>query len=112
MKSLLALVIIFVVLSGYAEDQAATNNIKSYQYTVPEKTKEGGETASLNSVNLDTNLIKELFDRIGDNGYKNIHSVLLVKNGKLVVEAYFPGQDSKGQYEAFTLDTPHEMTSA
>src|ERR1035441_1487732 len=112
MKSLLALVIIFVVLSGYAEDQAATNNIKSYQYTIPEKTNDGWETASLNSVNLDAGLIKELFERIGDNSYKNIHSVLLVKNDKLVVEEYFPGQDSNGQYQTFTRDTLHEMHSA
>jgi CubicO group peptidase (beta-lactamase class C family) len=112
MKSFLAWVIILVVLPGYAENQTATNNIKSYQYAVPEKTNDGWETASLNSVQLDAGLIKELFERIGDNSYKNIHSVLLVKNGELVVEEYFPGQDSKGQYQTFTRDTLHEMHSA
>jgi CubicO group peptidase (beta-lactamase class C family) len=112
MKSLLAWVIILVVLSGYAENQIPTNNIKNYQYTVPAKTNDGWETASLNSVNLDNSLIKELFERIGDNSYENIHSVLLVKNGKLVVEKYFPGRDSLGQYRTFTGDTPHEMLSA
>ena len=85
MKSFLAWVIILVVLSGYAKNQTATNNIKDYQYTVPQKTNDGWETASLNSVNLDAGLIRELFERIDDNSYKNIHSVLLVKNGKLVV---------------------------
>jgi hypothetical protein len=87
-------VIILVVHSGYAENQTPTNNIKNYQYTVPAKTNDGWETASLSSVNIDAGLIKELFERIGDNSYENIHSVLLVKNGKLVVEKYFPGQDS------------------
>jgi CubicO group peptidase (beta-lactamase class C family) len=112
MKSLLAWVIILVVLSGYAENQTPTNNIKNYQYTVPAKTNDGWETASLSSVNIDAGLIKELFERIGDNSYKNIHSVLLVKDGKLVVEEYFQGQDSKGQYQTFTRDTLHEMHSA
>ena len=109
MKSFLAWMIILVALSVYAENQTATNNIKGYQYTVPEKTNDGWETASLNSANLDADLIKELFERIGGNGYKNIHGVLLVKNGKLVVEKYFPGQDSLGQYRTFTRDTLQEI---
>jgi CubicO group peptidase (beta-lactamase class C family) len=92
--------------------RAATNYVETYQYTVPENTNDGWETASLNSVNLDTNLIKELFERIGSNSYENIHGVLLVKNGKLIVEEYFPGQDSKGQYQTFKRDTLHEMQSA
>ena len=104
--------IILVALSGYAENQTATNNIKSYQYAVPEKTNDGWKTASLKDARLDTNLIKELIERIGDNSYKNIHSVLLVKNGKLVVEECFPGQDSVGQYQMFTRDTLNEMHSA
>jgi CubicO group peptidase (beta-lactamase class C family) len=112
MKSLWTSMIIFVVLSGYAEDQAATNNIKSFQYTVPEKTNDGWETDSLNSVSLDTNLISELFERVGDDSYKNIHCVLLVKNGKLVVEEYFSGQNSAGQSQMFTRDTLNEMKSA
>ena len=67
MKLSLALVIILVALSGYAENQTATNNIKSYQYAVPEKTNDGWKTASLKDARLDTNLIKELIERIGDN---------------------------------------------
>jgi uncharacterized protein YceK len=43
MKSFLAWVIILVVLSGCAENQTTTNNIKGYQYTVPEKTNDGWE---------------------------------------------------------------------
>jgi CubicO group peptidase (beta-lactamase class C family) len=112
MKSSFALVIILVVLSSYSENQTITNNIKSYQYAVPEKINDGWKTASLNDVNVDANLINELFERVGDNTYKNIHSVLLVKNGKLVVEEYFPGQDSVGQYRMFTRDTLQEMHSA
>jgi CubicO group peptidase (beta-lactamase class C family) len=84
----------------------------SYQYTIPQKTNDGWDTASLGSVNSETNLIEELLERISDNTYKNIHSVLIVKNGKLVVEAYFAGQNSAGQYQTFTRDTLNEMKSA
>jgi CubicO group peptidase (beta-lactamase class C family) len=110
---LYGLFVAVVVLHVDCENsRAATNYVETYQYTVPEKTNDGWETASLNSVNLDANLIKELFERIGGNSYENIHGVLLVKNGKLVVEEYFPGQDSVGQYRMFTRDTLHEMLSA
>ena len=97
---------------GCVKAGSLDNNAKPYQYAVPEKLNDGWEIASLSGVSLDTNLIKELFERVADNSYKNIHSVLLVKNGKLVVEGYFPGQDSKGQHQAFTRDTLHEMHSA
>jgi len=112
MKPFFALAIILVVYSSHAESQVTANNVRHYQHIVPEKTNDGWETASLNSVNLDASLINELFERISDQNYKNIHSVLLVKNGKLVVEEYFSGQDSKGQYQTFTRDTLHEMHSA
>jgi CubicO group peptidase (beta-lactamase class C family) len=91
---------------------SACFNASAYQYTVPEKTNDGWETSSLSDVNLDTNLIKELFERIGDGGYKNIHSVLLVKRGKLVAEEYFSGKNSAGQFQMFTRDTLNEMKSA
>src|SRR5215472_12894629 len=68
-----------------------------YQYTIPETTNDGWECASLKTVGIDSNLIQQLCERIGDNTYKNIHSVLLVKSGKLVFENYFSGQNSAGQ---------------
>jgi CubicO group peptidase (beta-lactamase class C family) len=91
---------------GSRENQASTT-----QYAAPEKTRDGWETASLNDENLDANLIKELFERISDHTYKNIHSVLLVKNGKLVVEEYFPGKNCLGQYWTYTRDTLHDLQS-
>lgn len=84
----------------------------AYQYTVPEMTNDGWECASLGAVSLDINLIQQLMERISDNTYKNIHSVLIVKDGKLVVEGYFPGSNSAGQSQTFTRDTLNEMKSA
>ena len=84
----------------------------SYQYTVPETRSDGWRCASVGSVGFNTNLIQQLLERIGNNTYKNVHSVLLVKNGKLVVEKYFPGQNSEGQFQMFTRDTLNEMHSA
>ena len=107
-----ALVSIGLNQSTCAAYRSPDNHLTTYQYIVPVKMDDGWETAALSSENLDADLIKDLFERINDNTYKNIHSVLLVKNGKLVVEAYFPGQDSEGQFHAFQRDTLHELHSA
>ena len=85
-----------IVFSDCAKSEAPVSNTRPYQYIVPEKTNDGWETASLSSENLDANLIKDLFERINDNTYKNIYSVVIIKNGKLVVEEYFPRQDILG----------------
>jgi CubicO group peptidase (beta-lactamase class C family) len=84
---------------------------KKYEYTVPIAANDGWQTASLESEKLAAKPIKELIERINHNIYKNIHSVLVVKNGKLVVDEYFPGYDSNGIYREFDRDTLHEMHS-
>jgi len=112
--AIFAFVVTFLVLSDCAKREATTNNVKTYQYTVPEKTNDGWETTSLSSENLDANLIKELFERISDNTYKNINSVLIVKNGRLVVEEYFPRQDVLGDKRgrAIMRVSPKQLYSA
>src|SRR3954462_11637998 len=84
---------------------------EEYRYTVPEVTNDGWQTATLSSAYVAAEPIHELFNRIKDNTYKNIHAVLVVKNGKLVVEEYFPGPDSNGKYRVFQRDTLHETCS-
>jgi CubicO group peptidase (beta-lactamase class C family) len=99
-----AVVPILLVISG-------CRHVRDYHYVVPEKTDDGWETGSLSDVYLAEGPIRELLARINDHTYKNIHSVLLVKNGKLVVEEYFPGNDSSGKYRVFQRDTLHELHS-
>jgi CubicO group peptidase (beta-lactamase class C family) len=98
--------------AGCGQGGSLTNDIKPHRYAVPEEIHDEWETASLSDVGLDTDLVAELFGRINGHIYKNIHSVLLVKNGKLVVEKYYPGWNSEGRYQTFTRDTLHEMHSA
>jgi CubicO group peptidase (beta-lactamase class C family) len=98
--------------AGCGRGESLTNDLKPHRCAVPEGTNDGWETASPGEVGLDTNLVAELSGRINDHDYTNIHSVLLVKNGKLVVEKYCPGRNSEGRYQAFTRDTLHEMHSA
>jgi CubicO group peptidase (beta-lactamase class C family) len=98
-----------VLLWGAVESRSAT-----YNYAVPDKLEDGWETASLNDEKLEAGLIKDLFDRISDNTYKNISSVVIVKNGKLVIEEYFPRQDALDERHSRALKrvSPQQLYSA
>jgi CubicO group peptidase (beta-lactamase class C family) len=46
-----------------------------------------------------------------DGTFENIHSILLVKDGKLILEEYFPGETVFGQYINFRRNTLHNLHS-
>ena len=69
---LLAMVAFYI---GCGNGRTATNEVKLYQYAIPEKVNDGWETASLKDARMDADLVRALFERILANGYKNISSV-------------------------------------
>ena len=75
---------------------------REYTYQIPEKIADGWKTSSLVEEGVDSEKIVELMEKILHENYQNIHSVLLVKNGKLVLEEYFYG---------YQRDTKHELHS-
>jgi CubicO group peptidase (beta-lactamase class C family) len=85
---------------------------------VPEETGDGWETASLISVGMNTSKIESLVNKIKINTYEEVHSVVVIKNDKLVFEEYFPGHDFlyngqnfHGAYVEFDRDTRHNTHS-
>jgi hypothetical protein len=62
-------ILIVGLLGGLA--RADDEPTRTYRYAVPEKTDDGWETTSLAEAGLDPALIQELFERIGDETYKN-----------------------------------------
>src|SRR3954454_4273987 len=88
------------------------SDAKEYQYAIPEQLSDGWATADLRSENFDVPLIARLIEHIRNNTYKNIHSLLLIKNGKLVLEEYFPGQEEDGKTQLYQRDTQHGIHSA
>ena len=64
-----------------------------YSYRQPDRTGDGWETASINDVGIDSAKIDEMMLEILGGNDKNLHSVLLIKNGRLVLEEYFYGYD-------------------
>jgi CubicO group peptidase (beta-lactamase class C family) len=75
---------------------------RKYTYQQPEKIDDGWETSSLKEEDISSTKINEMMlDILGGND-KNIHSLLLIKNGKLVLEEYFYG---------YNRDTSHFLAS-
>jgi CubicO group peptidase (beta-lactamase class C family) len=75
---------------------------REYTYQQPEAVDDGWDTASLNETDINPEKIDEMMlDILGRND-KNIHSVLLIKNGKLALEEYFYG---------YNRDTSHFLAS-
>ncbi|MDM8537783.1 serine hydrolase, partial [Desulfobacterales bacterium HSG17] len=64
-----------------------------YIYRIPEKINDGWETSSLDKENINSAIINDLLQALLNKKFKNIHSILIVKNGKLVLEKYYYGYD-------------------
>jgi CubicO group peptidase (beta-lactamase class C family) len=79
----------------------------SYSYRKPAATDDGWQTASLAEVGLDAAPIAELIQKITSANLQdnpvNIHSLLIARHGKLVLEEYFYGQ---------TREQTHDTRSA
>jgi len=67
--------------------------LSQYEYQVPYQEDDGWETASLASEAVDPKRIVNLLNKINADIYPNIHSVLLIKNGKIILEEYFSNYD-------------------
>lgn len=99
------------------------NTSDGYIYSVPEQVNDGWQTVNLSEVGMDKTRITDLMNDL-DNRNHFIHSILLVKNGKLVFEEYFNGKDVeldeqipgsdelKYTNKNFDRNTPHFQGSA
>jgi len=80
----------------------------SYEYRVPVPRGDGWQTARAASVGLDEARLQSLVRRIATTDPATdsaplIHSLLIARHGKLVLDEYFTGQDA---------DLPHDLRSA
>jgi hypothetical protein len=60
-----------------------------YAYLPPKKDVDGLVTGTIDNTGLDKALLTEMMQKIVDGTYQNVHSVLIIKDGKLVFEEYF-----------------------
>jgi len=85
--------------------------LSAYHYKIPEATDDSWPTAHVADVNLDEKKLTELINKILDGTYPAVHSVLIVKGGKLVLEAYFPGRNYDGYPVDFMRYDTHRVMS-
>ena len=76
---------------------------KDIKYRKPINLKDGLKVGTIEKSGLDPKLITDLMTKIIDGTYPNVHSVLIIKDNKLVLEEYF--------YE-YNKDSLHELRSA
>ena len=84
----------------------------------PVETGDGWSVGKLDEACLDTGRIAQALRRIGGGDYGEVHSLLIVKDDRLVLEEYFPGHawvydadNFHGPYVEFDRDTLHTTMS-
>ncbi|WP_340113066.1 serine hydrolase domain-containing protein [Maribellus mangrovi] len=94
----------------------STSNGRNYQ--VPEQTTDGLQVASMEQLGFNTSLITDVVDRIERGKYGEVHSILIYKDDKLVLEEYFPGHTyqwdapgHKGEWVAWDSEMQHCIQS-
>lgn len=92
---ILRLISICVLLITACKNPPSEPESRGIQFdiTTPEVTDDGWETDSLGSVGMNKQPIQNLINGIRNERYTEVHSVVIVKDGKLVFEKYWPGHD-------------------
>src|ERR1700733_15581109 len=88
----------------------------AYSYVTPKQLSDGLPVDAMYNNDMDTDKIVALTKLILDNTYPNIHSMLILRHGKLIYENYFAGEDEvagKGYagYVNHTIDDLHDCRS-
>ncbi|MEQ1642417.1 MAG: serine hydrolase [Pyrinomonadaceae bacterium] len=106
------LLAILLLISGSAPSQPTSD----YKYSPPAMFNDGIQTGTLKSAKLDEAKIVAGTKEILKGNYGNIHSVLVLRNGKLVYENYFTGEDWNNHVGSIgvvnhTRETLHDLRS-
>jgi CubicO group peptidase (beta-lactamase class C family) len=90
-----------------------------YVYRVPEFKNDGILTGTLDEVNIDSTMIKLAINKILNDQYKEVHSILIYRDEKLVFEEYFEGHQWQwdgpahhGDYVKWDSEMLHNIMSA
>jgi CubicO group peptidase (beta-lactamase class C family) len=90
-------------LPGLSAREGLDGKPYTYEYRMPDKLKDGWETSSLTDEGLDPDLIDQLVTAVANGNFGFIHSLLIARNGHLVLEEYFYNHDR---------EEPHRLASA
>ena len=84
----------------------------NYKYSIPPTLKDGLPTGDAVSAGLDMGLLTDMMNKIVTAKYMNVHSILIIKDGKLVFEEYFYnyGRDSLQEQRSATKSAVSALT--
>jgi CubicO group peptidase (beta-lactamase class C family) len=120
MKKRFALIAIVAVLIGVGVYLAISLSEPSipYTYQPPENINDGLDVGTLDEVSIDSELIEKAVNDINRGKYREVHSILIFKDDKLVLEEYFEGHeyqwdapDHHGELVAWNSSMLHEIMS-
>ena len=90
----------------------------SYTYRIPEAAGDGWEVASAVEEGLNTSGLADMMDYLASSPGHHIHSILIIKNHKLVFEEYFEGYlysnnppGSNGEFIQYDREKDHYLAS-
>ena len=113
------LVSVFLFALVFLSIYFIVGNQGDYSYQVPEQTNDGWVTASLTDVGMDAAPLINLINELSRRNVNHVHSILVIKDNKLVFEEYFSGEDldlTNNQldfvHKDFDLNTLHCQASA
>ena len=88
-----------VVYNGNVIIEIIPDTSEIYFYNKPVQLDDGLTTGTLLTENMDTSYIQKLMNKIASGKYKEIHSLLIFRNGKLILEEYYSGNNDTIQFE-------------
>ncbi len=103
MKMRISICLTFLSLSFSTASCDLTSASEHRNHLVPELLNDGWQVGSTERYNADTELLDSMLREVEAGNYVGIHSILIVKDGSLVLESYFEG---------YSRDAPHEIRSA
>jgi CubicO group peptidase (beta-lactamase class C family) len=101
-KVFFGFIILILLLSCRTETES-----ESEIYQAPVEKNDGWEVSNLNQEGMDQDIIHRFLENIFDNLYKNIHSCVIARNGKLVLDYQFKTQLT--QVDAYVGNTDLEL---
>lgn len=87
------------IAEGTTEVRLLPDSSGQYFYTQPVQLNDGLTSGHLLQANLDTALLQQLMVKITQPGYRDLHSLLIYKDDRLVLEEYYFGNNDSINFE-------------
>ena len=98
-----ALLLCFFLLMYSCHKNDGDEPLPDYTYQIPESLDDGWDVASLSSQGMDIGAVEQVTRMIKGEQFRGIHSLLIIRNGKLVHEVYFKDYHRGSLHTVFSI---------